>query len=58
MPAYFDGPRDLSAYVHKPMYGWEGAGISIHGGGETIASPVGHTAGQHQSHLLLPLLPI
>jgi glutathionylspermidine synthase len=58
LPAYFDGPRDLSAYVHKPMYGWEGAGISIHGGGETIASPVGHTAGQQGIYQELVHLPL
>jgi glutathionylspermidine synthase len=57
LPAYFDGPRDLTAYVRKPMYGWEGAGISIHGGGETIAGAVGHTAGQqdiYQEFVHLP----
>jgi glutathionylspermidine synthase len=57
LPAYLDGPRDLPAHVHKPMFGWEGAGISIHGGGETIANPAGHTAGQqgvYQQFVHLP----
>ncbi len=29
LPAYLDGPRELSAYVAKPLHGREGAGITI-----------------------------
>lgn len=29
MPAYLDGPRDMTRYVRKPLFGREGANISI-----------------------------
>ena len=29
LPAYFDGPRDLSQYVRKPFLGREGANVTI-----------------------------
>lgn len=29
LPAYFDGPRELGAYVRKPFLGREGANVSI-----------------------------
>jgi glutathionylspermidine synthase len=29
VPAYLDGPRDLDAYVAKPLHGREGAGILV-----------------------------
>jgi len=29
LPAYLDGPRDLSSYVRKPLLGREGAGIDV-----------------------------
>ncbi|MFI6939388.1 glutathionylspermidine synthase family protein [Streptomyces sp. NPDC050418] len=30
LPAYLDGPRDLTSYVAKPLLGREGAGVTIH----------------------------
>ncbi|MER7173465.1 glutathionylspermidine synthase family protein [Streptomyces mesophilus] len=30
LPAYLDGPRDLPAYVAKPLLGREGAGVTLH----------------------------
>jgi glutathionylspermidine synthase len=29
LPAYLDGPRELSSYVRKPLLGREGAGIAV-----------------------------
>ncbi len=31
LPAYLDGPRDLARYVKKPVYGREGANVTIVG---------------------------
>lgn len=30
LPAYVDGPRDLTSYVSKPLLGREGAGVVLH----------------------------
>ncbi|WP_306317665.1 MULTISPECIES: glutathionylspermidine synthase family protein [unclassified Streptomyces] len=40
LPAYLDGPRELAdpggpGYVSKPLLGREGAGVTIHGPGDT-----------------------
>ncbi|GAA0419464.1 glutathionylspermidine synthase family protein [Streptomyces luteireticuli] len=32
LPAYVDGPRDLTSYVSKPLLGREGAGVVLHHG--------------------------
>ncbi|MFD6415115.1 glutathionylspermidine synthase family protein [Streptomyces sp. NPDC060194] len=38
LPAYLDGPRDMAAYVAKPLLGREGAGVSVHqAGGPEVA---------------------
>lgn len=29
LPAYLDGPHDLSSYVRKPLFGREGSGIAV-----------------------------
>jgi glutathionylspermidine synthase len=29
LPAYLDGPRSLKDYVRKPLFGREGAGITV-----------------------------
>jgi glutathionylspermidine synthase len=29
LPAYLDGPRELTSYVRKPLFGREGAGIAV-----------------------------
>jgi len=39
LPAYLDGPRDLSAYVKKPILGREGANVEIHAQGRVTAAP-------------------
>jgi glutathionylspermidine synthase len=47
LPAYFDGPREMSRYAAKPMYGWEGAGIRVVVDGDLVADRPGrHAAGQ------------
>lgn len=33
LPAYLDGPRELTDWVAKPLHGREGAGIRVHVGG-------------------------
>ena len=45
LPAYLDGPRDLVAYVRKPILGREGANVELHEGGRvTEARPGGYGA--------------
>src|ERR1700760_3833924 len=39
LPAYLDGPRDMSRYVRKPLFGREGANISIFNGSRSFESP-------------------
>jgi glutathionylspermidine synthase len=29
LPAYLDGPRELTSYVRKPLFGREGSGIAV-----------------------------
>ncbi len=36
LPAYFDGPRDMTEYVRKPYFGREGSNVSIYIGDEVI----------------------
>lgn len=36
LPAYLDGPRDMTRYVRKPLFGREGANISIVNGGSSF----------------------
>lgn len=44
LPAYLDGPRELSSYVRKPFYGREGQGITIFRDGKVAeGSPVSVT---------------
>jgi glutathionylspermidine synthase len=38
LPAYLDGPRDLAAYVKKPILGREGANVEIHAQGRVVAA--------------------
>lgn len=43
LPAYFDGPRDLTEWVAKPLHGREGDNIRVHREGEReIAMPGGY----------------
>ena len=39
LPAYLDGPRDLSRYVRKPIFGREGANVSIYGAESEATMP-------------------
>lgn len=57
LPAYFDSPHGMHSYVAKPLFGWEGDGVSIHTPtlSETAAST--HSAGQdlvYQQYTPLP----
>jgi glutathionylspermidine synthase len=36
LPAYFDGPRDLTSYVRKPFLGREGSGIAVVRKGQVV----------------------
>lgn len=54
LPAYMDGPRDLSSYVRKPFLGREGANVQIHGaaGSTLVDGPYG---GPHVFQAFAPL---
>lgn len=39
LPAYLDGPRDMSAYIAKPLLGREGASMRIVAPGMDLATP-------------------
>ncbi|QNP70653.1 glutathionylspermidine synthase family protein [Streptomyces roseirectus] len=36
LPAYLDGPRELTEYVSKPLLGREGAGVTVHPAGAAV----------------------
>ncbi|MGJ5890687.1 glutathionylspermidine synthase family protein [Streptomyces niveiscabiei] len=40
LPAYLDGPRELTEYVSKPLLGREGAGVVVHQKGAEPVIPV------------------
>lgn len=46
LATHLGGPRELTEWVSKPVFGWEGAGIRVHTADTEVAGPVGHTAGQ------------
>ena len=46
LPAYWSPDKLRDGYVAKPVFGWEGAGVRIVRGGETVGNPPRHTAGQ------------
>jgi glutathionylspermidine synthase len=57
VPAYLDGPRDMTKYVMKPTFGWEGAGIRIVAGDVNEHTAARHTEGQsdvYQQYIELP----
>lgn len=56
MPAYLDGPRDLTQYVRKPILGREGANVSIHDGANEICAegPYGEEGFVYQGYAPLP----
>jgi glutathionylspermidine synthase len=41
LPAYLDGPRDLTSYVRKPFFGREGQGIAVVRDGKVIEGAPG-----------------
>jgi glutathionylspermidine synthase len=41
LPAYFDGPRGMSDYVSKPIFGREGSNVTVFVGGQHSASADG-----------------
>jgi len=57
LPAYFDHPHGMDAYVTKPLFGWEGDGVAIHTPTVSEASASTHTRGQqviYQQFIDLP----
>jgi len=59
LPAYLDGPRDLSSYVRKPILGREGANVEIHTLERTLAAAevrtcYGAEGYVHQAYAELP----
>jgi glutathionylspermidine synthase len=41
LPAYLDGPRDLTSYVRKPFFGREGQGIAVVRDGKVVEGAPG-----------------
>ncbi len=59
LPAYADGPRDLTDWVRKPVWGREGQNVEIRRGGEVVASADGDYDGSGniwQAYTPLPAL--
>jgi glutathionylspermidine synthase len=44
LPAYLDGPRDLDAWVRKPLLGREGANVTVKLSGITVDDTAGRYA--------------
>jgi glutathionylspermidine synthase len=58
LPAYFDGPRDLTDWVAKPLHGREGDGIRIHlsdGHEVTMPGVYGDEGWVYQEYAPLPV---
>ncbi|MER7213516.1 MULTISPECIES: glutathionylspermidine synthase family protein [Streptosporangium] len=57
LPAYLDGPRDLTSYIVKPLLGREGAGMRIVTPGTSVETPgdYGAEGHVHQEFQALPL---
>jgi glutathionylspermidine synthase len=47
LPAFLDGPRDLTSYVRKPFFGREGANVTVSLNGITMESSLGTYAEDH-----------
>ncbi|MFI6455207.1 glutathionylspermidine synthase family protein [Streptosporangium amethystogenes] len=47
LPAYLDGPRDMSSYIAKPLLGREGANMRIVAPGERVETSGGYGAEGH-----------
>lgn len=46
LPAYLDGPRDMTSYIRKPLLGREGSGIAVVRNGNVVE---GSLSGENQS---------
>ena len=57
LPAYFDHPHGMDRYVTKPLFGWEGDGVTVHLPGGTESSPATHTSGQEVVYQQFTSLP-
>jgi glutathionylspermidine synthase len=47
LPAYLDGPRDLTSFVRKPLLGREGAGIAVVQNGTCVEGSLGGDSASH-----------
>jgi glutathionylspermidine synthase len=56
LPAYLDGPREMSEYVRKPFLGREGANVSLVFGDQVVQSPGPYADGSfvYQGYWPLP----
>ncbi|MGW4663380.1 glutathionylspermidine synthase family protein [Streptosporangium sandarakinum] len=56
LPAYLDGPRDMTSYIVKPLLGREGAGMRVvtPGGGVETGGGYGAEGHVHQEFRALP----
>lgn len=45
LPAYLDGPREMDAWVRKPLLGREGANVTVKLDGITVEDTAGHYGG-------------
>jgi glutathionylspermidine synthase/effector-binding domain-containing protein len=55
LPAYLDGPRGMSAYVRKPIFGREGANVSIFGAADPVKNPGPYGQGPYVYQAYAPL---
>ena len=55
LPAYLDGPRDLPAYIRKPLLGREGAGMTVVSPSGTVRTPGDYGAEGHVYQAFDPL---
>ncbi|ACY98045.1 MULTISPECIES: glutathionylspermidine synthase family protein [Thermomonospora] len=55
LPAYFDGPREMTAYAVKPLLGREGASMRLVQPHEVVETPGGYGAEGHVFQQLCPL---
>lgn len=57
LPAYLDGPREMTSYVRKPILGREGANVSIVADGQALEmeGPYGENPVVYQQYAPLPV---
>lgn len=55
LPAYLDGPRDMTRYIRKPLLGREGASMRVVAGAETTETEGSYGAEGHVYQEFLPL---